>query len=312
MWKIEKIKDSEKTDKNSRISQFTDNLSSRIKEVFYKSPEIIEAFWHREWRLDKCESSDRVQEITEGENKYLKITVKPWDKKEWKRKVLERWTERAEIQQKEKINYDEVHIQNFTFQIPEDFALCPRRTVIRQRKRSPQITGDDAPLLSHRIKKIDGKYYLVLTDWNRDEIWKRIPMEGNEGIIWKDVRIESKIKFSDNWESMVSVVMNCEWKETIIYEEWPINIFHPKEIKSWTKAYFKFGIYRDCYKHAIRKIKKEKKMIEEDEKLTEEEKKVQIEEKKLQIEEIKKAKEKERSEDSYIFLKDYNIKKSGE
>ena len=53
-------------------------------------------------------------------------------------------------------------------------------------------------------------------------------------------------------------------------------------------------------------------MIEEDEKLTEEEKKVQIEEKKLQIEEIKKAKEKERSEDSYIFLKDYNIKKSGE
>jgi hypothetical protein len=42
--------------------------------------------------------------------------------------------------------------------------LCPRRTVIWQWKRRPEITRNDAPLLSHRIKKIEGKYYLVLTD----------------------------------------------------------------------------------------------------------------------------------------------------
>lgn len=286
MEEIEKINKSEKMgETHSWISQFTDNLSSRIREVFWKSPEIINSFWYK-WRLDKCEIPNRVQEITDDWKKYLKITIKPWDKKD-----LWRWTERAEIQQSERINYDEEYIQNFSFQIPEDFALCPRRTVIWQWKRRPEITRNDAPLLSHRIKKIDSKYYLVLTDWNRDEIWKAIPMED---IIWKDINIENKIKFSDNWESMVSVKI---W-EKMIYD-WPIAISHPKKNKDKeTQAYFKFGLYRDRYKYSIRKIKKDKNLTPE--------------EKKVQIEEIERAKEKERTEDSYIFLKDYNIKKSAE
>lgn len=284
MVKVEEISNLDnKSDKTSHIFQVTNNLSSRIKEVFCKSPEIINSFWYK-WRLDKCEIPNRVQEITDDWKKYLKITIKPWDKKD-----LWRWTERAEIQQSERINYDEEYIQNFSFQIPEDFALCPRRTVIRQWKRRPEITRNDAPLLSHRIKKIDDKYFLVLTDWNRDEIWKPIPMED---IIWKNINIENKIKFSDKWESVVSVKI---WEETIY--EWPIAISHPKKNKDKeTQAYFKFGLYRDRYKYSIRKIKKDKYLTPE--------------EKKVQIEEIERAKEKERTEDSYIFLKDYNIKKS--
>ncbi len=284
MVKVEEISNLDnKSDKGSHIFQVTGNFSSRLKEVFYKSPEIINSLWYK-WRLDKCERPDRAQEIKDDWKKYLKSTVKPWDKKD-----LWRWTERAEIQQSERINYDEEYIQNFSFQIPQDFALCPRRTVIRQWKRRPEITSNDAPLLSHRIKKIDGKYYLVLTDWNRDEIWKLIPMEE---IIWKDIMIENKIKFSDEWDSVVSVKI---WEE-IIYE-WPIAISHPKKNKDKeTQAYFKFGLYRDRYKYSIRKIKKDKNLTPE--------------EKKVQIEEIERAKEKERTEDSYIFLKDYNIKKS--
>ena len=291
---MENLENIDKSDrkKTSQTSQTLSGFSDRIKDVFNKTPERIKAFW-REWRLDKCESSDRVQAITDDGKEYLKISIKPWDKKDfW------RWTERAEIQQKEKINYDEEHIQNFTFQIPKDFALCPRRTIIRQRKRSPGITRNDAQLLSHRIKKIyseddkDGKYYLVLTDWKvledwtRREIWTPIPMET---IIWKDISIENKIYFSDEWESRVSVKM---WWE-IIYD-WTIDIPHPKKNKEEKiQAYFKFGLYRDRYKYSIRKIKKDKKLTEE--------------KKKVQKEEIKDAKNKEREKDSYIVLKDYKM-----
>ena len=45
MVKIEKISNLDKeSDKTSHIFQVTNNLSSRIKEVFYKSPEIINSF----------------------------------------------------------------------------------------------------------------------------------------------------------------------------------------------------------------------------------------------------------------------------
>lgn len=153
MEEMEKIKNPEKSDEtSSRISRFTGKLSSRIKDIFYGKLEIRDYFDYR-WRLDKCETPDRVQEITDDWNKCLKISVKPWDKKERNRKALQRWTERAEIQQYEKLDYGEEHVQNLSFQIPKDFALCPRRTVICQWKRSPELTSDDAPLLSLRIKR---------------------------------------------------------------------------------------------------------------------------------------------------------------
>jgi len=295
---METSKNIEKSDKKktSHMSQILSGFSDRIKDAFNKTPKI-EAFWNVKWRLDKCESLDRVQKIKEDENEYLKISIKPWDKKDfW------RWTERAEIQQKEKINYDEEYVQNFTFQIPKDFVLCPRRTVIWQWKRSPEITNNDAPLLSHRIKKIydedskEYKYYLVLTDWKvlengtRREIGNAIPMDD---IIWKDIKIENKIRFSDNWESKIIVKM---WEE-IIYD-WTIGIPHSKKNKDGkTQAYFKFGLYRDRYKYTIKKIKKDKILEKE--------------EKKVQIEEMKKAENKEREKDSYIILKDYEIEESG-
>ena len=224
MWKIEKIKNSEKSGKTpSRISQMKESFLSRFEEVLHRKPEILNAFWQK-WRLDKCETPDRVQEITDDWKKttYLKISVKPWDKRERKRKALQRWTERAEIQQCEKLDYDEEYVQNLSFQIPKDFALCPRRTVICQWKRSPELTSDDAPLLSLRIKKIDGEYYLVLTDWYREELvlrdekWKILEKDKNwnkltpyipiKNISWKDVNLEFKTKFSDDeWKSEVCV-----------------------------------------------------------------------------------------------------------
>lgn len=282
--------------KTSRTHQVKQSFLSRIKEVFTThSPEIRE-FFEKKWRLDKCESPDRVEEIVDENDKtYLKIAIQPWDKKDFRR-----WTERAEIQQCERIKYDHDYIQNFSFQIPEDFGLCPRRTVIWQWKRRPEITRNDAPMLSHRIKKIWKEYYLVLThgkvleDWERESIWEMIKIND---IIWKDVTIQNKIKFSDEWESMVNVEMEYDWKKVLIYD-WPITISHPKMPKDDTQAYFKFGLYRDRYKYAIRKIKKSKKLDPD--------------EKKVQIEEMKKVEGKERTEDSYIFLKDYNIEESQE
>jgi len=278
--------------KTSRIQQVKQSFLSRFKEVLDRKPEILKALWQN-WRLDKCESPDRVEVIKDNDEESLKITIQPWDKKDFRW-----WTERAEIQQGKKIEYDHEYTQNFSFQIPEDFGLCPRRTVIWQWKRRPEITRNDAPMLSHRIKKIWKEYYLVLThgkvleDWERESIWKAIKIND---IIWKDVTIQNKIFFSDKWESRVIVEMECEWKNEPIYD-WPITIPHPKTPKDGTQAYFKFGLYRDRYKYAIRKIKKSKKLDPD--------------EKKVQIEEMKKVEEKERDFPSYIFLKDYNIEES--
>ena len=292
MRNLDNIKSSNNK-KTSHIDQMKESFLSRFEEVLNRSPKILDAFWQN-WRLDKCESPDRVEVIKNNENnenKYLKITIQPWDKKDFRW-----WTERAEIQQSKKIEYGQEYIQNFSFQIPKDFGLCPRRTVIRQWKRSPEITRNDCPLLSHRIKKIWGEYFLVLThwkvleDWERESIWEKIKISD---IIWKNVTIQSKIKFSDKWESVVNLEMDCEWKKIPIYD-WPIIIPHLKSSKDDAQAYFKFGIYRDRYKYAIRKIKKNKKL--------------EPEEKKVQIEEMKKIEEKEREVPSYIFLKDYNIK----
>ncbi len=299
--------------KTSHIHQLKQTFSSRFEEVLHRKPEILNAFWQK-WRLDKCENPDRVQEILDDDwNKCLKISVKPWDKKERNRKALQRWTERAEIQQHEKLDYGEEYVQNLSFQIPKDFALCPRRTVICQWKRSPELTNDDAPLLSLRIKKIDGEYYLVLTDWYREElvprndkwitlkpkdiealklngkIWKELtPYIPINDIIWEDVNLECKTKFSDEWESEVCIKI---WENKLY--EWPITIPTKKSEKA--QVYFKFGLYRDCYKHAIRKIKKDKIL--------------KPEEKKVQIEEIKKVQNIEREKDSYILLKNYSMKK---
>ena len=45
MVKVEEISNLDnKSDKGSHIFQVTGNFSSRIKEVFYKSPEIIKSF----------------------------------------------------------------------------------------------------------------------------------------------------------------------------------------------------------------------------------------------------------------------------
>lgn len=114
-----------------------------------------------------------------------------------------------------------------------------------------------------------------------------------ENIIWEDVNLECKTKFLDQWTSKVCVKIKI-WeniREKTLYE-WPIP--HPKNEGEKAQVYFKFGLYRDCYKYAIRKIKKDKNL--------------KPEEKKVQIEEIKQAQNIERKIDSYILLKNYNYK----
>ena len=202
-----------------------------IDKTFKKRPEVL-----NNRSLDKCEKPNRVKVIkSKNGNQYLKITVHPWDKED------EYWTERAEIQAKKKLEYDKEYVQKFSFKIPEDFVLDGNRVVIWQWKRSPEITDDDAPLLSQRIKKKeDGKFYLVFTDGNRNEIWEMIPIET---VIWKRVDMTYEIKFSDKWESYVVIKARCNWNDIEIYN-WPL--VHPKEESSEPiKSYFKFWIYRD-------------------------------------------------------------------
>ena len=121
--------------------------------------------------MDKCEKCNRVKVKKDKKgNQYLKITIHPLDRSDWK-------TERAEIQAKRNLEYDKKYEQSFSFQLPKDFLLDNPRLVIWQRKRKPRMTDDDAPLLAQRIrKKEDWKYYLVFTDGYRKEIGKFIPI----------------------------------------------------------------------------------------------------------------------------------------
>ena len=216
-------------------------LNKNSNEIFDTLNEdwVLEFCW-KSRRLDKCESPDRVKIKKDNWEKYLEITVNPLDCSDWE-------TERAEIQAKNKLNYDEEYKQNFSFKIPEDFILDGNRLVIWQWKRSPAISedGEDAPLLSQRIR-MDEKWqlYFVVTDGYRKEFWKKIPIEV---IRWKWIDMTYKIKFSDKETSYVSIKATCEWKDIKIYE-WPLNIPHPKEENSLSaQSYFKFWIYRDIY-----------------------------------------------------------------
>jgi hypothetical protein len=193
-------------------------------------------FWWKIRELDKCESPDRVKIKDEDWEKYLEITINPLDHREWA-------TERAEIQAKNNLKYDEEYKQSFSFQIPKDYVLDGDRLVIWQWKRKPAISEDAAPLLSQRIrKKEDGKLYFLITDGYRKEIWKRIPVEM---ILWKWVDMRYVIKFSDKETSYVSIKATCEWKDIKIYE-WPLDIPHPeKDNLSTPQSYFKFWIYRN-------------------------------------------------------------------
>lgn len=230
METIERLENNNKPLLNKNSSDIFDALNEEWKLEF----------WWKIRELDKCESPNRVKIKGNDWEKYLEITVNPLDCSDWE-------TERAEIQAKNKLKYDEEYKQNFSFKVPEDFALDGNRLVIWQWKRKPAIIEDASPLLSQRIrKKEDGKLYFVITDGYRKEIWNKIPVEM---ILWKWVDMRYKIKFSDKETSYVSIKATCEWKSITIYE-WLLNIPHPEEENpKKPESYFKFWIYRDIHEH---------------------------------------------------------------
>jgi len=222
----------------NREEAWNNDSSADISDVLRRT---LVACWG-DRRLDKCESFDRVKTRNNDWEEYSEITIYQWDCSDWK-------TERAEIQAKNKLRYDEEYKQSFSFQIPKDYALDGNRLVIWQWKRSQAIRkdGDDAPLLSQRIKMDEEwQLYFVITDGYREEIWKRIPVKT---ILWKWVDMRYVIKFSDKWDSHVSIKATCDWRSIKIYE-WQLDIPHPTEKDFNTpEAYFKFWIYRDIHKH---------------------------------------------------------------
>ena len=78
-------------------------------------------------------------------------------------------------------------------------------------------TDGSAPILSQRIKKIDWKYYFIVADSHRNQLWKKISLDDIKG---KWVDMEYKVNFSDkeNMESSVEIIANIEWKKVDIYK----------------------------------------------------------------------------------------------
>ena len=154
-----------------------------------------------------------------------------------------------------------------------------------------------APILSQRIKKIGWNYYFIVTDSHRNQLWEKILLDDDIKGKWVDM--EYKIKFSDkkDIESSMEIIANIEWKKINIYN-WGYNIsdndnkfqLNPDKPHTW---YFKFGLYRDNYDYAKRKIEKDGKLSEE--------------ERSILIKEIEQAKNSENENPMEIHFKNFSM-----
>ena len=264
-------------DKTNTINDETDKIK-RHKHDFMN-------FCKYRWSLRKVRpGSIKINEDENGD-KYLSIEVRPGDcpefinneKKEWLENNIK--TERNELWLDEDNNFDfnKDFKYKFSFKIPENFPVSPTRLVIWQWKYN-KIEGSNeesspSPILAQRIKKINWKYFFVITDWTEKKsiLWK-IPFDDING---KWVDMDYEIRFSDKSDENgnqipcnVKIKADVEWKRKIdedkefyLAEENTLQ-FNSKQSHTW---YFKFGLYRNNYDYE----KNEKTKIKDQEGLNE-------------------------------------------
>lgn len=219
----------------------------------------------------------RLKLLNENDEQYASIQCKSWDCPEERTERNELWLRNYNWESKNDDNddfeFNKPYNYKFSFRIPENFPLSPTRLVIWQWKFNRQHRTENkgpSPILAQRIQKIDWKYYLVITDSHKNQLWEKIPFNDIKG---KWVDMEYKIKFSDkeDVESSVEIMSNIEWKKVNIFK-WSYEIrdeenklkLNPDKPHTW---YFKFGLYRDSYDYAIKKLKKDSKLSRKEKKI---------------------------------------------
>ena len=298
---VEKEKKRTEEEYQKRLSyDKTKTINEESKETKRDKHDFVNFCKYR-WNLKKVRpGSTKINEDENGD-KYASIQVKAWDCPEINKDTDVIETERNELRldKENDFKFNENFKYKFSFKIPENFPLSPTRLVIWQWKYN-KIEGsnekpDPSPILAQRIKKINWKYYFVITDWTKEKniLWK-IPFDEIKG---KWVDMDYELKFSDKTDEngklipcTVKIKANVEWKrkmdeEKEFYLADENNLqFNSKESHS---GYFKFWLYRDSYDYALTKdlSRKDKKEIEKAQK-TEEKNPMQIYFKNFSMEEI--------------------------
>lgn len=267
----------------------------------------------------------RLKLLNENGEQYASIQCKSWDCPEERTERNELWLRNYNWESKNDDNddfeFNKLYNYKFSFRIPENFPLSPTRLVIWQWKFNRQHRTENkgpSPILAQRIQKIDWKYYLVITDSHKNQLWEKIPFDDIKG---KWVDMEYKINFSDKKDvkSSIEIIANIEWKKVNIYK-WNYEIrdkknkfrLNPKKSHTW---YFKFWLYRDSYELAEEKINKDYakiiKTINEDKNLNENEKNEKIAQANIDkdndINEIKQAHKIENGNPMEIHLKNFSM-----
>lgn len=278
MWKIEgkeinytdeQIEEYKSRNKTKTINDETDTEKYDLEK---RKEQFLDFCWEK-WSLRKVRPG-RLKLLNENGEQYASIQCKAWDCPEDKTERNELWLRNYNGESKnDDFEFNKPYTFKFSFRIPENFPISPTRLVIWQWKFNRQNESEEkgpSPILAQRIKKIDWKYYLVVTDSHREQIWEKIPFDDIKG---KWVDMEYKINFSDkeDVESRVEIIANIEWKKINIFK-WSYEIrdeenklkLNPDKPHTW---YFKFGLYRDTYDYAIKKLKKDSKMSRKEKKI---------------------------------------------
>jgi len=329
MWKIEwkeinytpeQIEEYKSRNKTKTINDETDteeyNLERRKKQFI--------DFCGQKRSLRKVRPG-RLKLLNENSEQYASIQCKSWDCPEERTERDELWLRNYNWESKNDDNddfeFNKPYNYKFSFRIPKNFPLSPTRLVIWQWKFNRQHRTENkgpSPILAQRIQKIDWKYYLVITDSHKNQLWEKIPFDDIKG---KWVDMEYKINFSDKKDvkSSIEIIANIEWKKVNIYK-WNYEIrdkknkfrLNPKKSHTW---YFKFWLYRDSYELAEEKINKDYakiiKTINEDKNLNENEKNEKIAQANIDkdndINEIKQAHKIENENPMEIHFKNFSM-----
>ena len=176
------------------------------------------------FRLDKIERKGwelTSEEKTHG-NYGLKITLNEGDKSKNK-------TERAEIQDPEKIAIDNEIWYRIDFKIPEDFPDVDKRTVFWQLKQD----GGNNPLVSMRFR--NGELSIKQRFSFQQIKYSSLKKLSNVKNVWKKLALQTYISTSNS--GFINIYLDdkliVSYRGQTAYASQPEN------------TYFKFGLYRD-------------------------------------------------------------------
>lgn len=322
----EKEKKHKKYQIKSNNKTMTINDETDREKYLYKTrkDQFIDFCWEK--RSLKKVRQGRLKLLSENGEQYALIQCKLWD-------CPEGHTERNELRLEnvngestnDDFNFNENYRYKFSFKIPENFPLSPTRLVIWQWKYN-KIKGSNenenpSPILAQRIKKIDWKYYFIITDWKEPKniLWK-IPFDNIKG---KWVDMEYELIFSDKKDKngkpipcIAKIKAIVEWKREM-YEEKEFYLADENNLQFNSKeshtGYFKFWLYRDTYDytHDTKNLSEEDKEEIEKAKNTEKENPMQIYFKNFSMENLSyQDREQERDKSKQADWKQLEQKKS--